>query len=106
MNVSMAEVTKFRSLFITLQRQHGINEIFNINDAKWTLRDIIIQIGDKKEVEKLIKFFFITSDHKTWDDFQYNYDAYYDAWNEYRISRAQRLALQQQTLDRRKSLES
>lgn len=106
MSVSMARVAKYRSLFIQLQKKHGVREIFNVNDAKWTLRDIMDQIDDERQVEALIKFFFIMSDSKTWDDFQYNYEDYLNAWNAYRESRRVRAALQEQTINRRKRLES
>lgn len=93
---------KYRDLFISLQKENNIRETINVNNAKWTMKDVLEQLGSEKELELLIKFFFLFSTNKTWQEFEYRYDEYYESLQEYRIARRQSIALRQQTISRKK----
>lgn len=87
-------------LFIEEQKKAGRYEVFNRVNAKWTMKDIIEQIDDDQLVRKLIKFFFLTSESKTWDDFQWNYEEYLESWLDYLNSYYQRKVLQEETVQK------
>ena len=99
----MKRATAAVNLFIEKQRDNEVHETFNRVNAKWTMKEIIEQIQDDNRVRKLILFFFLTSETKTWDDFQWNYDEYLDSWNEVVNAHYRRKALQMETIERGKN---
>lgn len=87
-------------LFIEEQKKANKREVFNRNNAKWTMKEIIEQIDDDPLVRKLIKFFFLTSESGSWDDFQWHYEAYLESWLDYLNSYHQRMLLQEETVQK------
>lgn len=103
MTVSMKEVQEMMTLFLSSQKKHKVKDRFNVTDAKWTLRDIMIQLDDRDTVTKLIQFYFIMSDTKTWQEFVYKYDEYLEAWEAWKQNYYSRQALLKQTMERHES---
>lgn len=87
-------------VFIRNQKAAGLSEIFNFNNAKWSMHDIMEQIDDDRQVSLLIEYFFLVSEKKTWYDFLYNYQYYLESFEETKIAYAQRAYLQAQTIKR------
>lgn len=106
----MKRVAKFVTLFIQLQKnnkdQHGnpapVYDRFNVEDAKWTMRDILAQVDDDDLVESTIKFFMIVDDDKTWEAFKWKYDQYIDRWVAYKDDYQRKIAMQIQTINKGK----
>lgn len=99
----MKDVQEMMHMFLSLQKQHKVKDVFNVQAAKWDLRDIMTQIDNRKETIKLIKFYFIMSDTKTWQEFKYKYDEYLEAWEAYKANHYSRLALHKKTMEEHES---
>lgn len=100
----MKRVAKFVTLFIQLQKQSKVNDRFNVEDAKWTMRDILAQVEDDDLIEATIKFFMVVDENKTWDSFKWQYDKYIDSWIAYKDNYQRRIIMQKQTIEKSKSL--
>lgn len=103
----MKRATAAIDFFIEEQKKADAREVFNRGNAKWTMKEILEQIDDDPLVRTLITYFFLVSDRKTWDDFQWNYEAYLESWFNYLNSYNQRKSLQEQTVKKgQKTVES
>lgn len=98
--VRASNMVKF---FMRQQKEAGVQETFNFTNAKWTMNDIMEQIDDDNRVRLLLQYFFLMSESKLWNDFQYNYDTYLERFEEARQNYARRLYLQQETIKRSKT---
>ncbi len=65
---------------------------------KWNMRDVLNDIENVKHVENLIRFYFDTSDSKTFADFFNKYDQYYDSMMSLHRDRQHRKHLHSKTV--------
>ena len=86
-------VEKFRKL----QKAEKFRDSVSMVYAKWDMKTAMEDIGDADEFDKLIQFFMLTSDDKSFRYFFGNYKEYYEAMERTRADRAHRRALRRQT---------
>lgn len=98
----IARASGMLKFFIHKQREAGVRETFNFNNAKWSMHDIMDQVEDDKLVSLLIEYFFLMSESKSWNDFLYNYDEYLERFEEAKSNFARRAYLQAETVKRSK----
>ncbi len=106
----MKTVAKYVTMFITLQKSNKDSEgnpspvydMFNVEDAKWTMRDMMTQIDDNALFEKVIRFYMIVDDNKTWDEFKYHYHEYLDKWLEFKANHDRKKYMQNETINKGK----
>ena len=89
---------RFVNLFMKLQKEAGVVDVSSLKYAKFDMQDIVHQIDDDKMLEKLIRFYMLYSDHKTFKDFFSNYGSYYDSMLSVIADRALRKSLREQTI--------
>lgn len=96
----MLKVSTVVQYFIKQQKEYGYRETGNMVQHKWNMRDVIDQIDDDRELRKLIRFFTLMSDDKSFDAFFRQYDEYYDTMLKVIEERQKRKALIIETVKR------
>ncbi|AWN03933.1 hypothetical protein PBI_PEREGRIN_94 [Rhodococcus phage Peregrin] len=96
--------TRAMAFFRSQQKEHGITDISNAVQNFWDMKTILDSMNDDKELKKLIQFFMIMDDSKSFYNFKTQYDEYLIAMHNYIIDRRHRKALLQQTLDKHKQV--
>jgi hypothetical protein len=95
-------------LFQSYQKKNKVDDVFNWNNAKWAMHDMMEQFAEDDDpdlIEHLIEFYFLLSDVKTWQDFLWNYHDYLARFKEYQIAWKQRAYLQAETMKGKKNIE-
>lgn len=89
---------KATNYFLEKQREHGYIEKGNVVQAKWDMRAVLEQIDDDKMVKKLIQYFLLLSDDKSFKEFFNKYNDYYESMLQTIEDRAKRRYLREQTV--------
>lgn len=102
MNVTMNQVEAVMDLFQSLQDKYEYRgELENIVQQKWNMRAVMQQMPSREDMTQLVKFFMLYSDDRSFKEFFYHYNEYYDSMLRVRNDRLHRRWLQQQTLQKK-----
>jgi len=84
--------------FRRLQKdEYGFEDNCNIVQAKWDMRAVMEDIDDDDMLKKLIQFFLLLSDDKSFKEFFNKYDQYYETMLETIRDRQNRKYLREKT---------
>lgn len=97
----MSKVSKVMKFFRNQQKEAGVMDSSNMVQNKWDMRTVIEHVDDDKMLKKLIQFFFLYSDRKTFRDFFDNYDSYYETMLNVIADRRNRKNLLEETVGKK-----
>ena len=101
----MGKTRKVVMFFQSLQQEAGWVDNSNRIQNTWDMRVVIEHIDDDKMLKKLIKFFFLYSDDKSFRAFFTEYDSYYETMLSVIRDRQNRKQLLKETLEKGKDIE-
>lgn len=94
----LPEYVRATQFFKKKQREYGYKDTSNMLQNKWNMRDILDAMDDYDELVKLIQFFLLLSDDKSFKEFFKHYHSYYESMLETIHDRAVRKALREKTV--------